>query len=437
MNAFILLSAVVLATNPASGVLGLEDVLALALEGSESPEIARARVEQSEAALRRVWADLLPTVTLSGIYRRRAFEVAVTRDDDAGGTERSVLQANDALFAQARISSTLFDARTLSELDAARDESSVARAVLAESRFELAHQVADAYVAVRVAEGTLRAARQRLEVSRRDARSAAERQKAGLIANVERDRAALEAVEAEVLVARGEASVRTARLALGLLVGRTLEDELRPAEVDLPTRSERDLLLEARDVRPQIRSARATVEAAEARALAPWLDIIPTLSVDGVVNATNETGFLGRVFNWNVALTLEWTLYDGGERYAEARTASRELAIAQLQLSQLERTVDTEVRTALVRIDSARAETRLAARRVRVARQYAKDIRLRAERGLATAIEAADAAVSLYEAEVEAATIEAQLAQAVLRLRRSIGRWPNDRLDLLRVDSIE
>ena len=401
----------------------LEEVVKVALSKAESPQIALARVHEADALVREAWAALLPTVSLAGTYNRRAFEVVVGEGED-----EAVFQARNALFAQGQIQSTLFEARAIPDIGAAEDDAEAARAELERSRFELAHEVADAFVAVRVAEGTLQAAERRLEVARTDAEAAEERRSAGLIANADRDRADLEALEAEVTVTRAREAARLARLALGLLVGRDVDGELRAIRVEEPGTALTELVAEAYAARPELRAARAALSAARDRSLAPWLDVIPSLGVDAVVNATNEIGFLGEVFNWNIALTLDWTLYDGGLRYAEAHQAAAGLEIARLELSNLERTVRNEVREAIVGLDTARADVSLATRRVEVARRYADEVKIRVGRGLATAVEAADAAVSLFEAEVEAATVGAQLAQAVLRLRRSVGRWPTEGL---------
>jgi outer membrane protein TolC len=411
---------------PSSEAATLDDVLELALARAESPKIAVMRLEQAHAAVRSAWAALLPTLSVSGTYRRRAIEVAISRELDDGTTERSILQASDALSAEARLRSTLFEARALPDIGAAEDDVAVAEAAVRESRFLLAHQVADAYVTVRVAEGALAAARRRLDVAREDLAAVEERRRAGLAANLDRDRAELEAVEAEVAVTRAREAAQRSRVALEVLAAADIDAPLEPVAAPVPAAAPDELVTLARARRPEIVAARRVVQAAEDRALAPWLALVPTLGVDGVASATNETGFQGRTFNGNVALTLAWTLYDGGRRYAEARSAAAELEAAQLELARLERTVGSEVEDALIAVRAARAEVELADRRVEAARRFADEVRARAAQGLSTAVEAADAAVSLFEAEVQAATVHSELARATLELRRAAGRWPTD-----------
>ena len=403
----------------------LEDVINTALAEAETPQIAYERVRQARASAREAWAALLPNLQLGVTYRRRAFEVEVTREDENGVVlERGFLQALNAFSGQARLTSTLFEARAIPDISAAEDNLTEAKVNLHASRFALAHEVAEAYVDVQVAESTLRAARQRLEVAREDTRSAGARLDAGLIANVDRDRSEIESLTAEVLVTRLEESVRVARLRLGFLVGQDVGAKLAELKIEVPAFQEDLLVEEALSQRPEIAAARAALKEAADRALAPWLDLLPSLQLDAIVTGTNETGFNGRTLNWNLALNLNWTLYDGGLRYAEAQDTAAAKKVAQLQLRQLERTVRDEVRAGLLAIKTVQADLQLATRRVVLTRRYAGEVRARNARGLATAVEAADAAVSAYEAEVSAATGEAELSRVMIRLRRAVGRWP-------------
>ncbi len=405
-----------------AGALTLEGVLRRALADAESPRIAEARLEQAEAAVRMAWAALLPQLGVSGTYRRRAFEVSVPRELPDGRTERAVFQALDAFFGEARLSSTLFEARALPDIGAAEQDASAARAAVERSRFLLAHEVAEAYVGVLLAEGAWSAATRRLEVARLDASAAAERAGAGLSAQSEADRAELESVEAELAVAQAEEAARRARIALGLLAGSPISEPLLPVQAEAPAAA--DLGEAALLARPELKVARAEVAAAEDRALAPWLALAPTLTLDGLATATNETGFLGRVFNWNVALTLSWALYDGGRRYAEARSTAAGVDAARLELQFAERQVQSELEEARAGLDAATTERTLAARRAKVASRYESEIRARAARGLATAVEAADAAAVRFAAEVGAATADAMYARALIRLRRAAGSLP-------------
>jgi hypothetical protein len=78
----------------------------------------------------------------------------------------------------------------------------------------------------------------------------------------------------------------------------------------------------------------------------------------------------------------------------------------------------------LTALRAAWAGVPLAERRVAVALRG--EVRVRASQSLTTAVEAADAALSLFEAEVQAATVRSELARATLNVRRGAGRWPVD-----------
>ncbi|MEO1230341.1 MAG: TolC family protein [Myxococcota bacterium] len=412
------------ATATATGAVSLDDVVARALQRSEDPRIAAARVEQAKATLRSVWSDLLPVLSANGTYRRRAFEVVINRENDDGTVERGVLQANDAFSGNLRLQSTLFSPRSIPDVQAAEVDVDAARADLDVRRFTLAHDTAEAFISVSVAEAAVGAAERRLEAAREDLEAAEVRSGAGLIDEVARTRVKIEALQAESELVQLRDTARAARLALGLIVGEPIEAPLAPFESVLEVADPEALVARALIERPEVMAAEAAVSAAEDRALAPWLAILPTLGLDGIVTATNETGFNGRDVNWNIALTLDWTIYDGGSRYAEARDAVAELEVARLERQALRRTIETEVRETFSRFRAAQTDLALAERRAAVSRRYAEFVRVRLERGLATAVEAADAAVEAFSADVDAVTGRAEVGRAMLALRRAAGRWP-------------
>lgn len=396
--------------------IGLEEVVEMALENAEDPRIAEARRVQAEAELREAWAAVLPTVNLSGTYRRRAFDVVVGD---------SVLQAFDAFSSALDFRSTLFEARSIPDIQAAEGRVDAARAQAEDARLGLAHAVAQAYLAARMAEAMTGAAERRSEAARKALDAAEQRVQAGLDGRSVAQRAALEAVEADVVLTRSRGSERRARLALDRAVSQPVRGTLQPLDAApaVPAPTELDPA-----ERPDLRVAKANLRAAEDAALAPWLDLVPNLSVDGQFTLTNETGFLGRALNGSVAVTLAWTVYDGGVRYARARARSAERSVAALELAQLERTAAIEVQEALSDLKAARAEVELAGERASLAQAYASEVRARAAAGLATAVEAADAAVEAFEAEVSAVTVDSELSLAALRLRQALGLGPTEPL---------
>lgn len=419
--------SLLLSTATATAGVSLEAVVERALERAEDPRIAAARVEQAKASLRTLWSELLPVLSANGTYRRRAFEVVINRQNDDGTLERGVLQANDAFSGNLRLRSTIFSPRSIPDVQAAELDVDAAQADLEARRFALAHEVAEAFVSVRVAEAAAGAAERRLEAAREDLSSARARSEAGLIDEATQSRVEIEALQAESEVTQLVDVARRARLVLWRVVGEPVDGALAPFD-GLVELSEADTLVEqALAEHPDVLVLEASVAAAEDRALAPWLAFLPTLGVDGIVTATNETGFNGRDVNWNVALTLDWTLYDGGARYAEARDAVAELRVARLQRQALLRTLETQIREGLTRLQAARKDLTLAERRAAVSRRYAEVVRTRLERGLATAVEAADAAVEAFSADVDAVTGRAELGRALLALRRAAGRWPTAR----------
>src|SRR5688572_3336051 len=102
------------ATVPSPG-LTIEATIVKSLAISEDVRIVRARREQAEAGVGRARAAMLPDLTATGTYTRRAREVTRTV-----GTEEVTVQSANALAGNLTVRSTVFDARAWPLLAAAR-----------------------------------------------------------------------------------------------------------------------------------------------------------------------------------------------------------------------------------------------------------------------------------------------------------------------------
>jgi outer membrane protein len=146
--------------------------------------------------------------------------------------------------------------------------------------------------------------------------------------------------------------------------------------------------------------------------------------LNGQYRFTNETGLSGRSSNWSVGLTLNWSLFDGFSRTADFREKKALAHIADLDLQEARRRIDVEVRNALITLKNQQASTKQAAVALEVARKNAAETTELFRQGLTGALEAADANVSLYEAEVGFIRERFGLAIAFLNLRLALGIGP-------------
>ncbi|HZI64142.1 MAG TPA: TolC family protein [Thermoanaerobaculia bacterium] len=400
--------------------LTLAQALELAARHNETPHIAAARLERAEAVRREAIATLLPALTLTSSYTRRAREVTRIVDD-----EEFVIQARGAESHQAVADATVFDARAFPLVRAASRDLEAQRLESAELVRDLSFDVAEAFFAVLSAERLRAAAGRRIQVAEATVSDASIRRDAGLANLNDVTRSELELAAARLALTQAENLAANARLSLGFLIGVPAMGPLAEpgAEAETPPA--------AGELEQRALAGRADLQAREERAAAllalsrePLMRSVPALGVRGTFRQTNETGLSGREQDWNVAATLTWELFDGGERYAQADQRRAEHREAVLQTEALRRLIGLEVRTALADLETAQGALGQAEVQARVAAQNAEEVADRFSNGLATALERADAAVAAFEADVEVERQRFALRLAELALERAVGGAP-------------
>jgi len=400
--------------------LTLAEALALAARNNETVGIAQARLDRARAIRREAYATLLPDVTLSTTYTRRSREVTRRIDD-----ESVVIQARDALNGDATVDVALFDARTFPVARAATRSLRAQEFESSDLRRILAFDVAESYFAVLSAERLRDAARRRVSVAEATVGDAETKLEAGLAARNELTRVELELATAQLARTEAENSVRTNRLLLGFLIGEAADRPvIEPEPTLMPGAAPEEMMGDAERLRPDLQASALRAEALRLLAQEPLLRIVPTLDLQGVYRGTNESGLSGSETDWNVAATLNWELFDGGVRYAQAAARRAEFREASLVTDRLRRQIGLEIQTARADLDTAGAGLEQAQVRARVAEQNAEEVRVRFGEGLATALEQADAVVSAFEAEAELSRQRFALRLSQLALLRAVGRWP-------------
>jgi outer membrane protein TolC len=178
------------------------------------------------------------------------------------------------------------------------------------------------------------------------------------------------------------------------------------------------------DHRPDILASRYSAAAAHDFASEPMLRLIPTLGVQGQASGTTNTTTTGQWNQETVTGTLTWNIYDSGIRYADKHQRDAQAEIADLNLRQLARNVDAQVRSAAALLAASQAAFHVAEDAVKAARQSVEETSILYRQGLAKAIELVDANDSRFVAEVNYASAEFAMAQAYLGLRQALGLDP-------------
>lgn len=408
----------------AAEVLTLERAVVLASERNERTLAAQQRAEAADARVARARAFFFPELTLTGTYTRRLRETV----RNVGG-EETVLQRRNALGATAAARMTLFDARGFPLYRAARLEGEAAELESREQRRLVGFEAADAFLTTLGAQQVYEAAIRRLEFAQQTLLDAKARAEAGLASTNDVTRAELEVSSAEVELAQARGDAQTSRIELGYLLVSPVEGALAPpepllAEASQPAEGLSALAQGAEERRLDILSAKLRVQAQEASAREPLARLFPSLGVSGQYRITNEAGLAGNRGDGFLALDLTWTLFDGGERYAERRERVALAQAADLEATALTRRVSVDIQRAQVTMANAQAALRQSELAAVQARKNAEETGILYRQGLSTALAVADASLRLFEAEVELARTRYTLGVALLDLRAAVGLDP-------------
>ena len=401
-----------------------ERAVQLAVERNERAKTAGERYEAASARVDKARSFFLPDLVVTGSYTRRAYET--TRIVEG---ERFTIQSRDALLATAGLSLALFDARSFPLYRQATSEEDAARLQAEEDRRQLAFDAADAFLVAIGTEQVLEAAGRRLEFARGSLQDAQARFDAGLVGSNDVSRAELEAATAARALADARAVVQTAHLQLGNLLDMSIEPPLPVPEAFLDsaaaTRGPAEpLIATAERLRCDLGASREHAIALHLNAREPLMRYVPNLGFNALGRITNEQGFSGRDRDWSLGLTMNWPLYDGGERQADRHERLALARVADLDTRALLRSIDLDVRRARVGLEHSQEAISAATSAVEAARRNATQSSELYRQGLVRALEVADASVRLFEAEVALAGERLGLGRAYLGLRAAVGLDP-------------
>ena len=406
--------------------LTLDEAVKLALERNERALATREDVRAADARVARARSFFLPTITTTGIYQRRAYEVKRL----VGDTE-VVIQRFNGLSNTIGLNLTLFDPRSLAGLSAVRAQRNAEVAAATESRRQLAFEVSQAFLATLGTAQVQEASNRRLAFARQSLDAAQARYAAGLTSINDVTRAELEYATAEVGVTQVKGQMETSILQLGYLLdapdavrGRLVVPEFLIEAASAEAANSEGLVEEALARRLDVGSLRWLAASQRTLAKVPMLGWLPSLSASGLYRITNEASFNNRTWNWNVGATLSWTLFDGLARFSDQRERKALARLADLDVQAATRRVDVEVREALVSLDNQRASLKQASVAQDVAKKNAAETAELYRQGLASALEVADANVSLFEAEVALVRERYGLGVAFLNLEAALGLDP-------------
>jgi outer membrane protein len=407
--------------------LGLEEAVNIALENA--PLIV-ARIGDYVASQQRVnqaLAPLLPQLTGSGSYGR-ARTVGVIAGN-AGYQD----------FGAARLTASqlLFDfGRTWAAKDVAKSNAEALKEVLEAQKLDIAQLVKTQYFTLLLSKRLVEVNVTALERAEVNLRSAQGFFQVGTQPKSFVTRAEVDVANGRVNVIRAQNAVSLARVALNTAMGIAVN---APTEVkDLLAYQQfpmnRDALVaEAIKNRPEYRQVKAQADAADAFVRQTFRDFFPNLTGIGnygLVGITGSTGQTSRSTSgftdvnnvWELGLSLNWSIFDGGGRVARYKEAKAAVEASQARVRDTELQVWQSVEQSYLNLGEAEERIGAAGKAVESAEENYQLARGRFDAGVANIIELTDAQLALTQAQSTEAQALSDYRIAIANLERALGR---------------
>jgi len=396
----------------AQSPLTLEEAVRLALTRNERAAIADLEIEVAEASIYRARGAFLPIVQLS------ANDTYRPRNDDPKNTAQATLA----------LSQPIFEPTAFPLYSQAKHAHAARRAQRTDARRRLAFDAANAFMDTLLGEQVVQAAQRKLETAKSNLASTDAQMKAQLVSSNDVTRAQISLATATRDLAVGTGNLRAAYVELEHVLATKVTAVTPPTSLleagKQPQSAADDLIASSISRRADLEANKELAAAARAFAREPRMRYLPSFELGAQVSAVTPSD--GNTIDALIAISARWTLFDAGSRSADARARDAQVKIADLETSTLVRSIDADVRSAVVVLESRQQALAAAGSARDAARKGADEAAILYRQGLAKAIELLDANDSRFIAEVNFATTEFDVATAYLSLRLAMGLDPTE-----------
>jgi outer membrane protein len=301
---------------------------------------------------------------------------------------------------------------------------SAAQSELAASREDVINDTTSAYFDLIETRKAAQIADQAVSVAQDNLKISQDLYNAGTAARADvlRQQVSLANAQVAQVQAGNAAALANANLAnlLNIDLGSTIVPT-EPLAINAPDYSLDDMLSEAHNRRPEISAAHEAVTIASDAVRAARAGTLPTFSVQ-IQNAASTPNFF-HVAQPQLSETLAatWTLFDGGLTHGKVAEAQANVDKAQINLQQLDNSVDLDVRRAYLDYVAAKAQVSAAASAQASADEDLRVTRIRYRAGVGTSLELADALLADTQAQTQYVSAQAGLRTAQVQLQRAAG----------------
>ncbi|MFP4446358.1 MAG: TolC family protein [Desulfosudaceae bacterium] len=373
-----------------SAGLTLEQARQLALEHNENIQASRENLTQADRDLDVATSHLYPQLSAEGSAVRQKDLSPLTTPDEYEvlqvGVDQHVYQMGKVWTGK-----------------------EIARHYLKETRLtherrvqEILFQVTAAYYDVLLGRQSIEIAESALTRAEKQLERARAQFDVGMITETYVLRADVQVAQAREQLERARNLYNVARENLALEIGiPALPGPLaEPAEGDFPEQSLETLIDDALTHRLDLQAAEKQTAAAEANIDWERADFFPKISLHGEYSwTTEELLYNMEDENWSASLNLSCPLFTGGRNRAELAGAKSKHRQARYSLQRLKNSIQTEVRSVYLELQTQRKVLIQYKAQVRSAESNYRQVTAQFEQGLATSVDQVDAFTTLNQAQ--------------------------------------
>ncbi|KRT69310.1 MAG: type I secretion outer membrane protein [Candidatus Rokubacteria bacterium CSP1-6] len=409
--------------SPVAGrILSLQEAIDIALENQPS---IQARLGDYAAARQRVdqaFSGLLPQI--GGSWNALRDQTAKVGETSAttGRTGPTITSWGTTTTAKVTLSQLLFDfGKTFAATDREKANAESSKEDVEIDRNDTVLLVKESYFNLLFGKRLVVVNQEAVARAELNLRSAKGFFEVGTRPKFDVTRAEVDLANSQLTLIQARNAVRLARVALNTAMGISAT---APTEVqDILTYEafpvdESRLLAEALQRRPEYRQIKARVEAAEASVRQNFRNFFPDVTSNAWYGANRAD--MNEI--WELGVTLNWSIFDGGNKIAKYKEAKASLEAAQARVRVQELAIWKEVEQAYLNVIEGEERIQAAKKAVESAQENFRLAQGRFDAGVGTIIELTDAQLELTQAQSREANALTDYRIAVSRLERSLGR---------------
>lgn len=410
--------------------LTVEQAVDIALKNHPDSLIAELNVKTAHGQMLQSRSQLLPSLNFGSTFSRSMSSGSnVVGGVSVGGTDRRFATQYSNSF---QLSQLLFDfGRSRDSYESSWRDLQATGHDLEQTREDLINNAQQAFIVLATNTELLLVVKDAVQLQEQTLESARARFEAGVAPRADVVKAESNLAAAKFDVTSAENSVSVSRVALNQAMGidvQTLYDLAVLPEPELTKDALGVLIATSMKQRPEVRSAQERVQAAKESYDSASKGRLPSVNL-GASYGRREEEFPPSPPNWNLNLSLNFNLFDGGSIRGEKEQSDAQLRIARATLYRTQQSVSQEVAKSYLDLSTAQDQIVSGQAAVTSAEENMRLAQGRYRAGVGILLEVTEGQAALTEARANLAKARLSLWSSRYALERAVGAPPKG-LDL-------